>query len=37
MKNRYLGLLMLLLAFQLVVGQQVPREEVLLENFTGTW
>jgi len=37
MKNRYLNLLVLLMAFQLAVGQQVAREEVLLESFTGTW
>jgi len=37
MKNKYLHLLILLLVFKMAVAQQVPREEVLLEGFTGTW
>ncbi len=37
MKNRYLFIVLLLITYQLAVGQQVPREEVLLELFTGTW
>lgn len=37
MKNKYLHLLMLLLAFTIASAQQVPREEVVLEVFTGTW
>ncbi len=37
MKLRYSYLILLLFAFQYTIGQQVEREEVLLEGFTGTW
>jgi hypothetical protein len=37
MKSRNLIIVFLLMTYQLTVGQQVPREEVLLESFTGTW
>lgn len=36
-KIRLLYLFLLLVSFQLTIAQQVPREEVLLEGFTGTW
>lgn len=37
MRLKFYSMIFLLAAFQLSVAQQVPREEVLLEGFTGTW
>jgi len=37
MKLKYLIIIGLLLLVQNLISQQVEREEVLLEGFTGTW
>ena len=37
MKRILSTILFLIIVVISVVGQQVPREEVLLEGFTGTW
>jgi len=37
MKIKYLIIAGLLLLLQNIIAQQVEREEVLLEGFTGTW
>lgn len=37
MKIKHLLSVGLLLLVQIAISQQVEREEVLLEGFTGTW
>ena len=37
MKRKLQCIVLFMFVFQLGIAQQVPREEVLLEIFTGTW